>query len=395
MSNDVFQIDFKKRELSPRVLMIGFALTAIGVIGAVAAYWIDARHAAYANIIAFTFLASIGVGGLFLVALEYISGAVWSTPVRRISEFFGAVLFVAVLAGLPVIFDMHAAFEWTHAEVVKADHLLSHKSPYLNEAFFIIRYAAIFAIWIGFYFFMTANSRKQDATRDQRLTRRNIVAAAIFIPLFAVTITVLSVDWMMSLSPHWFSTIFGVYYFSGTMLAALAAATFAVVKLDEHGYFGNVLRSDHYYSMGALMFAFTNFWAYIAFSQYLLIWYANLPEETVWMLARWQGNWKFIAVGLIIVHFIVPYIGLLSQQSKMDRKRLKFMALWMLFAHLYDLYFLIMPNFADGIVFGWIEVAFVCLALGLATVVFVWQYRRHMPIPIGDPKLKRGIEFRL
>ncbi len=200
----------------------------------------------------------------------------------------------------------------------------------------------------------------------------------------------------MSLEPHWFSTIFGVYYFSGSVLAALSSATIAIVLLNGNGFLIKGLIYDHYYSLGALLFAFINFWAYIAFSQYLLIWYANLPEETIWFLNRWQGNWKIVSIGLIIIHFVIPYFGLLSQTSKMNPKRLLIMAIIILFAHYYDLYWMAMPNYSkSGFIFSWNEISFIILAIGILVLTFYYFSKKYNLVPIGDPKLKRGIEFKL
>jgi hypothetical protein len=200
----------------------------------------------------------------------------------------------------------------------------------------------------------------------------------------------------MSLEPHWFSTIFGVYYFSGTILAALAFVTFIVVYMNEKGLLINGIKRDHYYSLGAYLFAFTNFWAYIAFSQFMLIWYANLPEETIWFLQRWEGSWMYVSIALIIIHFIVPYFGLLSQPSKMNPKRLMFMSVWILFAHLVDLYWLIMPTYSrEGVALGWMEIGFPILAIGIAVTIFTIKSKKENHVPVGDPKLKRGLDFRL
>ncbi|MBN1299657.1 MAG: quinol:cytochrome C oxidoreductase [Melioribacteraceae bacterium] len=342
------------------------------------------------------FLTSVGVGGLFLIALEYIAGAVWSTPFRRVIEIITGIVILLPVIAVPVYLNLHDLFHWTHEEVVQGDYSLESKSGYLNVSFFTIRVVVFFALWILFYLLLRKNSLSQDVTGDQLLTKKNIRLSAVFMPVFAVTITFSSIDWIMSLEPHWFSTIFGVYYFSGTVLAALAAGTLAIIMLNEKGYLTKGLVKDHYYSLGALLFAFTNFWAYIAFSQFLLIWYANLPEETFWFLQKWEGSWMIISVGLIFVHFIVPYFGLLSQPSKMDPKRLKLMSIWILFAHWYDLYWLVMPTFSkEEAVFGWMEVAFPILTVGIVILAFVIISRKKNLIPVGDPKLKRGLDFRL
>jgi hypothetical protein len=375
---------------------VGLTLTAVGFFVVVIGYFINTERSAFNNVMLLMFLSSIGVGSLFLVALEYVAGAVWSTPFRRVSEFLASALLILPIVAIPLFFNLHDLFHWTHTGAVETDQVLKGKSGYLNVSFFTIRSIIYAVIWILFYLLITKNSLKQDTTGDQALTKKNITLSAVFMPVFAITITFASIDWMMSLEPHWFSTIFGVYYFSGTVLAALAAATLFIILLNEKGYFVKGLTKDHYYSLGALMFAFTNFWAYIAFSQFMLIYYANLPEETFWYLARWEGTWLYYSIGLIFIKFIVPYFGLLSQPSKMNPKRLLFMSVWILFAHIYDLYWLIMPTMSkEGVSLKWYEIGYPLLAFGIIIVLFNWKAKKNNLVPIGDPKLKRGIDFRL
>ncbi|MFA5804251.1 MAG: quinol:cytochrome C oxidoreductase [Melioribacteraceae bacterium] len=387
-------VEYQKKELPSKVQTIGLSLLIVGLIIVILGYVINPERSAYNNIIGLTFLISIAVGSLFFVAIEFLSGAVWSTPFRRVGEFLSSTVWVLPLLFIPLLLNVNTIFHWTHP--ASADKTLIDKAPYLNVSFFVGRVIGFWLIWLLFYYLIIKNSRKQDQTKDQYLTKKNIKLSAIFMPLFAFTISFAAIDWLMSIEPHWFSTIFGVYYFSGTILAALAVGAIFIVLLNERGFFVKGIHTDSYYSLGALIFAFTNFWAYIAFSQFLLIWYANLPEETFWFLARWEGNWKFFSVGLIIVHFLVPYVGLLSQPSKMNPKRLIFMSGWILFAHYYDLYWLVMPNFfKKGIPFSWIELGFPLLITGLIILVFYYQAKKNNLVPIGDPKLKRGIDFRL
>ena len=389
---------YQKKELPVNFLKLGIILLAIGVLLGVASFFVDHQRAVYNYVVSYTFLISIGVGALFLVALEYVAGAVWSVPIRRIVEFFAAVIpFLAILV-LPLLFNIHDLFHWSHAEAVAEDLILQGKEPYLNIEFFIIRVFVMIGLWSLFYFIISRNSRKQDKTKDQKLTRKNIKLSAVFIPVFAITISLAAIDWLMSIEPHWFSTIFGVYYFSGTVIAAIAAVTIATVYLKEHGYLHSRMTNDHLFSLGALQFAFINFWGYIAFSQYLLIWYADLPEETFWILQRWEGGWAIMSLLLIIIHFLVPYIALVSQPSKMNPRRLKFISVWLLFAHLFDLYWLVMPQMpglADGFVFSWIDLVFPVAAVGFVIIIFNMKAKKENLIPIGDPKLKRGLDFHL
>ena len=394
------QIDFKfeKKELPAGLSKLGYTLLAIGVVLGAIAFFVDHSRALFNYLVSFMMVLSIGLGCLFLIALEYVAGADWSTPFRRIPEFFAGLLPVLFILVVPLLIGNHTLFHWTHTEAVADDKILAGKAPYLNFTFFLIRTFVFLGIWVLFYFGFIKNSQKQDDSEDQKLTTKNIRLGAIFIPVFALSITFAAVDWLMSLEPHWFSTIFGVYYFSGTVIAALAAVTLAVVLLKERGFFDPWITNDHLYSLGALMFAFVNFWAYIAFSQYLLIWYADLPEETFWFLTRWEGAWAVFSILLIIIHFIVPYAVLLSQPAKMDPKKLKFIAIWLLFAHLFDIFWLVMPNMESlksGYVFSWIDLVFPIAATGLVILVFNFTAKKANHIPIGDPKLKRGIGFHL
>jgi hypothetical protein len=397
MSEHRPQIESLKKPLPPKVTYLGLAFFGAGLILYAIGYYIEPRHAAFTNLINFLFLTSIAVGALFLLALEYIAGAVWSVPMRRVNEFLAGLIPFAPLVAIPLLFHLQDVFRWTITDTGATDELLKAKGPYLNYTFFIIRFVVTFALWTLFYWLFTRNSLKQDSTKDAKgdiYTRRNIRLSAIFLPVFAITITFAAIDWAMSLEAHWYSTIIGIYFFSGTVMSALAAATYIIIRFHETGKLPG-LRRDHFYSLGSLMFAFVNFWAYIAFSQFMLIWYANLPEETFWFLKHWQNGWQVVSILLIVVQFAVPYAVLLPQEAKMDPKRLKFIALWLLAAHWLDLYWFVMPTYDASVTFGWMELSFPLLIVGLIIIVVAWKTKKHNLIPIGDPKLKRGMEFRL
>lgn len=389
---------YVKKDLPGSVVKLGTILFAIGLVFGIAGYIVEPVRASYSYLVAFMFLVSIAVGSLFLVALEYLAGADWSTPFRRISEFLSSMLPILLILAIPLVLSLHSLFHWSHMEAVNEDPVLQGKSSYLNSTFFIVRVIIVFGLWSLFYYLLTKNSRTQDTSGDQKLTKRNIVLSGIFIPLFAITVTITSVDWLMSLEPHWFSTIFGVYFFSGSVLGSLAALTLIVILLREKGYLSSRLNDDHYYSLGTLMFAFTCFWGYIAFSQYMLIWYGNLPEENFWFLHRWTGGWEYFSILLIIAHFIVPFGALLSYPAKTNPKRLKFMSVWILLAHYLDLYWLSMPNITvngHGYVFSWLDYVFPIGILGLVILIFNMNTKKYNLIPINDPKLQRGLDFTL
>lgn len=392
------EFNYQKKELPAGLFKAGLTFVLVGVVLSLLAFFVDRERAIFNYLVTYMMLVSVGLGSFFIVVLEYIAGADWSTPFRRIAEFLSGLLPVLLILVIPLILLNHDLFHWAHHEAVEGDKILKGKAPYLNIEFFIIRTFVFIGLWVLFYFVMTKNSRKQDSTRDQKLTTKNIKLSAVFVPVFAITITFTAIDFMMSLEPHWFSTIFGVYYFAGTVIAALSAITLIILYLRDKGYFSPWMNDDHLFSLGALLFAFVNFWAYIAFSQFMLIWYADLPEETFWYLTRWEGGWMFLSIILILTHFAVPYFALLTQPSKKNPKRLKFIAIWLLFAHLLDLFWLIMPNMGvmkKGYYFSWIDLVFPIAGIGIVILVFYLSAKKYNLIPIGDPKLKRGIDFHL
>lgn len=396
MSTENFIVEYEKKILPKKIFTYGLIFAVVGLALIVIAFLNDAVRASFVSVVTFAFVLSIALGAMFMVAIEYVAGAVWSVPFRRIAEFLGAVLFIAPIFIIPAILNFHSIFHWTHQEVVAKDAILQAKAPYLNETFFYVRNIGIFIVWWIFYLLMKKNSMKQDFTGNAKLSKQNTVLSALFLIFLGISITIISIDWLMSLAPHWFSTIFGVYYFSGTVIAGLAAWAFISIKFNEKGYLLKGIKSDHYYSFGALMFAFVNFWAYIAFSQFLLIWYANLPEETFWFIARGEGTWLYFSLGLIFVHLIVPYFMILPQPAKMDPKRLKIVSIWLLFAHFYDLYWLVMPTLdKDGYKFCFLDFSFPIFAIGAIMLIFYFVARNKNLVPLQDPKLKQSLNFRL
>jgi hypothetical protein len=394
MSNESHIPTSKSKSLPASIDRLGFTFLGAGVLLVIAAFVLEPVRASFDSVILYLFMVGIAVGAIFLIALEYITGSVWSVPMRRVTEFLAGVSPFLIILVLPMFLHMHDLFHWTHPEAVKADEILAGKSVYLNTTFFTLRTAGFLAIWITFAMAFIRNSTKQDVTRDASLTRASVKLAALFLPLFAITLTFTAIDWAMSLEAHWFSTIYGVYFFSGTILAALAATTLIVVLMHENGYLPE-LRRDHFYSLGALMFGFVNFWAYIAFSQFLLVWYANLPEETYWFMARWANGWQIVSVLLIVVQFVVPYIILLPQESKMDLRKLKIMAIVLLVARLIDLFWLVMPTHSPTLSLSWVELGFPLVGIGMIMLLVSWKSKRYNLVPIGDPKLQRGLDFHL
>ncbi len=391
---------YERKSLPAKLPLIGWAVLLIGVVLTFLAFSVDNLRASYNLIIVLMWVFSIGFGALFLIALEHLVGADWSVPFRRLTEIVAAVLFATPLIALPLLLNIDEVFVWLNPILLESDKYVKGKVPYLNESFFIIRNAAIFALMFIFYFLIAGRSFRQDKTRNPDSKKLSAKLSAIFMPIFAVVITVAAMDWLMSLEPKWFSTIFGVYYFAGSVLAALSVLTFVSITLAENGYLSKYLTEDHYYNFGALMFAFTNFWAYIAFSQFMLIWYANIPDETLWYLDRGVDGWMTISLGLIFIRFGIPYLALLTRPSKSNPFRLKIIAVWVFIAHYYDLYWVVMPEYTKKTavhapVYSWFEFSVPILVIGVLLVVFSLVAKNKNLMPVGDPKFKKGLEFHL
>lgn len=389
-------MEYVKKTLPGSMIKIGGLLLGLGVVILALTFATDYKRAMFDYLWIYMFLLSLGLGSLAFVALEYVVGASWSTPFRRVFEVTASIIPYLVVLVIPIFFGLHDLYHWTHTDAVQTDAVLKSKEPYLNVQFFSIRTAFCLLVWVIFYYLITKNSRKQDETGDPRLTKWNIRLSVPFMPLFFITLTVAAIDFMMSLEPHWYSTIYGLYYFAGTVIAALSINTFMTVKLRESGYLIKGINKDHFYSLGTLIFAFIIFWGYIGFSQYLLIWYADIPEETAWLLQRWNGSWEYISIGLIFIHFVIPFLIMVGRNSKTNLQLLKVMAIWMLFAHAYDLYWLIMPTFSPaGAPFSWCELSFPLIVAGFFMVVFKIKADRVNLVAIGDPKMQNGLEFHL
>ena len=395
---DYNESGYTKKELPNKINKLGIILFIIGAVAGTIGFFIDPARASYSYLTSFIFLLTMSVGGLLVVTIEYAAGASWSTPFRRIGEFLAASIPLLLILVIPLLFNTNYLFSWTHSDAVASDKLLQAKSVFLNTPFFSVRVIVILLIWFLFYYYIEKNSLKQDETGDQLLTKKNIILSVIFIPLFALTLTLQSIDWIMSLETKWFSTVFGVYVFAGLITAALAAILYIGVKLTENGYMHSKITKDHFYSLGTLLFAFVAFWGYIAFTQYLVIWYGNLPEETFWFMERWAGGWKIVSILIIIGNFVVPFFALISYSSKTNFKKLKFISIWVLVFHFLDVYWLIMPSMSYNKLsysFSWMDISFLLAAVGIIIFTFNKMFKKYNLIPVKDPKLQRGLDFHL
>ncbi len=346
---------------------------------------------------AFMFFLSVALGGLFFVLTHYVTRASWSVVPRRLAENIMGTLPLFALLFIPIVVGMHHLFHWTHADAVAHDPLLQAKAPYLNSSFFLIRAAICFVCWTGLALWFRSRSVRQDSSehaQNVRTTLRMIQVSAPALFVFAFTVTAASVDWIMSLDAHWYSTMFGVYYFAGSLVGIFAFMCLLAVAMRHAGLLGGALTLEHLHDLGKLLFAFTVFWAYIAFSQYFLIWYANIPEETIFYAHRAQGSWLTLSKMLMWGHFGIPFLFLMSRHIKRRPATLVLGSVWMLLMHYLDLYWLIMPNrHTEGVHFGLLDLSTLLGIGGLFLAVIGWQLRRRALIPVRDPRLAESLAF--
>jgi hypothetical protein len=377
-----------------RLPMIGAAAAVLGaVICAVLAPG-NPKQFFFSWLVSFLFFLSLALGGLFFVLIQYASQGGWGIVVRRIGETVFATIPVMAVLFIPILFGMQNLFEWAHPGAAEHDALLRWKEPYLNVTFFWIRAVIFFVIWSGIALMYYQGSRSQDVTGDSSVTARLRRFAGPAIIVLALTQTFASVDWIMSLTPHWYSTMFGVYFFAGSFVGFIALLSILVVSMRAAGLLETVINAEHLHDVGKFLFAFTAFWAYIAFSQFMLMWYANLPEETIWYKARIEGSWKAVSIFLIMGHFVAPFLYLMGRAVKRRGSTLAVGGAWVLAMHFLDIYWQVMPTLhPEGFRPSALDVA-AFLAVGGCFVAAVgWLMRRQALVPLGDPRLAESLAF--
>jgi hypothetical protein len=278
---------------------------------------------------------------------------------------------------------------------VAEEKVMASKKPYLNEGFFAGRAVFYLLVWAFLGWRLLKYSTDQDTTKDKRLTVAVQRFAAPATILFALTLTFAGFDWIMSLDPSWFSTIFGVYIFAGSTVSALATLILVTLGMRNSGLLQKEINVEHFHDIGKLMFGFLVFWAYIGFSQFMLIWYAALPEEVTFFHHRWdEGPWKYVSLALVVLHFVVPFFLVISRNAKRKLSLLAFGAAWILAMHFIDIYWLVMPNFGqETFAFHWMDVACLLGVAGFYLAAVFWRFTKHPLIPTGDPRLPRAIHF--
>ncbi len=378
-------------------------LMAIGVVLVAASYFVQIgvggeksfaifAHSYLAN---FMYILSFAIGSMFLVLVFHVARAGWSASIRRLHEILSSMIPLLALLFIPILLTLlnngTALYEWNGTEL---HGLVAMKTGYLNSGFFIARAAIYFAIWSFIVLWYYRHSIKQDETKDVNSTLVRQKWSGPCIMLFALTVSFAAWDWLMSIDADWYSTIYGVYYFAASMFGTFAFTILTYLLLQKFGKVQKTVTIENYHDCGKFLFGFVMFWSYIAFSQLLLYWYGNIPEETAWFRDRWENGWQMYSYALIACHFAIPLLGLLSRHVRRNRFGLAFWSVWALVVHWMDMTFLVIPNasaFSVPVLLGHL----VC-GLGMFAIFVGVFLLRAKGVPLttqGDPRLHEALSY--
>ena len=379
-------------------------LIAVGYIAILSTWFFGSSDKVFyfSYLTSYFYWLSIILGGMFFIMVHYAFSATWSVSIRRIMENTIMLIPLFTLPFIPIIFGMDKLFKWlpnhyywkTHD--FEADYLIQHKLAYLNEDSFIFRAFLYFALWNIIALFIYFNSMKHDKSGDTKILERlRYFCMSPMGVFFFISLTFAGLDWQMSLDPHWYSTMYGVYTFAGAFLAFLAFLTFTIIRLQDQGYLKDIVSIEHFHDLGKYLFAFTVFYCYIAGAQFYFIWYSNIPEETIWYLHRWVGSWKAISVLLIVGKFFIPFFILIFRGSKRNIRLLQVMTIWVLFMHYIDINFIIMPTVHKQDFYFGIYDLITMLSFALIFIGgFKYITSRSNLVPLNDTELVHSINHR-
>jgi hypothetical protein len=377
----------KLSKVEKRATVVGFVALAACVIGAFA----TPEQFFRSYLIGYLLIFGIALGSLALLMIQHLITGGWGFVGRRSFEACTRTFPILLIAFVPLIFGMSRVYVWAVPEHVIGDELLEHKAIYLNVTFFLVRTVIYFAVWIGLALQLNRWSKAQDRGESVDLRRFQLVSG-VGLVLLGLTGSFASVDWVMSLEPHWFSTIYGMQFIAGLVLAALAFTVPLLALLSKYEPMSQHIGRKHFHDFGNLMLAFVLLWAYLAFSQYLIIWSGNLPEEIPWYLNRTQGGWQYIGLLLVVFHFALPFFLLLSRATKRSARVLTQVSLAILVLRLVDLIWLVEPAFSSSLQVHWMDLAAPIGIGGLWLAIFTRQLKALPLLPLNDPRFAETLE---
>jgi hypothetical protein len=375
--------------LQQRALIAGV----IGLVAGIAGAFLDLDQFFRSWLVGFLFCMGLSMGSLALLMLQHMSGGQWGLVSRRVFEAGSRNLILVVLMFVPVALALPRLYKWAQPELA-GDAIIQMKAPYLNTGFFLGRAVLYFAVWLLCSWLLTKWSDAQDrgeVATTERDTRRFRTISAPGLVIYVILMTFASVDWIMSLDPHWYSTIFGLILVAGQGLAGLALVIAVLSMVATTEPYASYLNKGHFLDLGKLLLAFVMLWAYFSFSQFLIIWAGNLPEEIPFFVERSRHGWQYVSAALVIGHFALPFVLLLSRDVKKRPRLLARIAVWILVMRIVDLIWLVEPMFEhQGFPIHWMDLALPVGMAGIWMFLFVRNLRSRPLMPVGDPYFKEA-----
>jgi hypothetical protein len=392
---------------SPELIMylrrIGYGGLAVAFIGGIACVfgYVQARDEFYsAYLTAYLYWLGLTLGCLGVAMLHGLTGGEWGTAIRRVIEAGFQTLPLMALLFAPLWLGVDRIYEWANPDAVQHNELLTRKAGYLNIAGFHTRAIIYFIAWIVIGWLLTLSSPNDDPVLDSPRSRRLQRTSALGFIIYGLTITLASVDWVMSLEPEWYSTMYGVLYMGGQAVSGMSFALVAVLLLGQFEPWSRTVTAQRRNDLGNLLLTFVMFWAYVAFMQYLVIWSGNLPEENIWYLRRSRSGWQYLVISLMLFHFAVPFLLLLSRKRKRDTTGIFRIAVLLLVMRYVDLYWLVVPGFqrdetnAKAFALHWLDLAAMAAIGGTWLAMFGWRLLARVKLPIYDPELVEAVDER-
>lgn len=370
--------------------VIGFAFVLLGIV-------LNPHQAYMSYLVAYTAVLGTVLGALMLVMMSYVVGARWYVVLRRLTEAIAGTFPVLAILFIPILAGLRYVYPWAMPAPEVSPALqaeIAKKAAYLNTQFFVIRAVAYFAIWIATAWLLRRWSVRQDSEGGVRLTlwQRRLSAGAI--PFLGIALTFASFDWLMSLTPAWWSTIYGVYYFAGAFVAGISLVALLAMLAGRAGILAGYLGDEHFGALGKLLLTFVIFWAYIAFAQLLIIWIGDIPAEAKWYIKRLHGGWGQVALALLIFHFAIPFLLLLPRDLKRNPRAMAAIGIMLLIMHYFDVYWLAMPELhPEGMAIHWLDFASLAAVIGCVTAYGAFLFQRSAPVPVGDPYLEESVRY--
>lgn len=354
-----------------------------------------------AYLTAYLYWLGMALGCLGVAMLHGLTGGAWGTAIRRVIEAGFQTLPLMALLFAPLWLGVEQIYEWANPDVVQRNEHLASKAAYLNVVWFHRRAIVYFVAWIAIGWLLILSSPNERPPAESRRSRRLQRTSALGLIIYGLTITLAAVDWVMSLEPEWFSTMYGVLYMAGQAVSGISLSLVVVLLLERFEPWSRTVTAQRRNDLGNLLLTFVMFWAYVAFMQYLVIWSGNLPEENVWYLRRSQGGWQYVVISLMVLHFAVPFLLLLSRQRKRDATGIFRVAVLLLAMRYCDLNWLIVPGFqhgessAGGLAFHWLDLAAMAAIGGVWLALFSWRLLARVKLPIYDPELVEPVDERI